>query len=97
MTFNEWYEGRFGLKPEDDIAGGVTIGECREAFEAGSLSGETMHDLQKKVFEQEGTIAELKEQIEKMKSCKTCEHRISTPETYCCDSCHRHSKWELAE
>ncbi|MBR3813496.1 MAG: hypothetical protein IKK38_06435 [Spirochaetaceae bacterium] len=95
--FDEWYEGKFGLKPADDIDSLLTIGVCREAFEAGCLNGETMHDLQRKIFEQEGIIAELKEQIEKMKSCKTCAHRISTPKTYCCDSCHRHSNWELEE
>ena len=40
-------------------------------------------------------IAELEEQIEKMKVCENCKHNCAIP--YNCDDCVDYSNWEIKE
>lgn len=65
MTFEEWYENRFGVKLCDDIAQGLSIEEAREAFNAGQQDGETIREMQTEIFRLTEENNRLKMQISK--------------------------------
>lgn len=71
------------------------------------MTNEQVHKVKKSLLKcaiEVETVLELKQQIEKMKCCENCKHRLKLREMEIfgldkepCIACNNHDKWEIYE